>query len=185
MPPCYAFKILPQILGLLISFRDITRTLGLVTLTYQIMMETMSGYLDVALRILIVRTAITFTIVIVLIYKHIVESGIVMEIMVIIRLPVVVSIPFHPLHYQHSHPHHQLLTPLLFQLLSRHRPHPLSHLLLVAKLDGVIIIATVINSISVLISVGQVVSRSAHPWVPPCYAFKILPQIIGLLIKYL
>jgi hypothetical protein len=51
-------------------------------------------------------------------------------------------------------------------------------------LDGVIIITIVISSISELISVGQFVSRNALHWVPPCYAYLILPQIIGLLIKY-
>ena len=57
VPLCYAYLILPQILGLLIKYLnwDI-RTHGLVTLTYLIMMETMSGYPDVALRILTVGT---------------------------------------------------------------------------------------------------------------------------------
>ena len=78
MPPCCAYPILPQIIGFLISFRDIIPTLGLVTLTYQIMIEILNGYLDVALRILIVHMATTITTVIVFIYKHIVESGLVM-----------------------------------------------------------------------------------------------------------
>ena len=134
MPPCYAYLILPQIVGLLIRYllnRDIIRTHGLVTLTSLIMMETMSGYPDVALRILIVCMATTITIMIVFIYRQIVESGIVLVILVILRLLVVVSIPLHPLHYQHYHPHHQLLTPLLSRLLNHHHLHPLSHLLLV------------------------------------------------------
>jgi hypothetical protein len=68
VPPCYAYLILPQILGLLIKYLnwDII-THGLVILTYLIMMETMSGYLDVALHILIVRMATTITIMIVFI----------------------------------------------------------------------------------------------------------------------
>ena len=95
-PPCYAYPILLQILGLLIKYilnRDIL-THGLVTLTYLIMMETMSGYPDVALHIQ--STSITFLIV--FIYKHIMETGIVTGIvptviLLLLILLVVVSIP--------------------------------------------------------------------------------------------
>ena len=186
VPPCSAYPILLQIVGLLIKYlnKDI-HTHGLVTLTYLIMMEIISGYPDVALRILTVHTATTITIVIVFIYLPIVEPGMVTVIMVLIGLLVVVSIPFHPRHYQHYSPHHQLLTPLLSQLPDHHRLHPQSHPQLVVKLIGVIIIITVISSISELISVGQVVSLNALHWVPPCYAYPILPQINGLLIKYI
>ena len=69
------------------------QTHGLVTLTYLIMMETMSGYPDVALLILIVRMATTITIIIAFIYMHIMEHGLVEAIMVLLRLNVVVSIP--------------------------------------------------------------------------------------------
>ena len=86
MLPCYAYLILLQILGLIIKYLnwDI-QTHGLVTLTYLIMMESLNGYPDVALRILIVRIATTITILIVFIYRQIVESGIVLVIMVLIR----------------------------------------------------------------------------------------------------
>ena len=92
--PCYAYPILLQIVGLLISFRDIIQTLGLVTLTYQIMIEILNGYLDVARRILIVLMATTITTTIVFIL-HIMELGIVLVIITIIirRLLAVVSIP--------------------------------------------------------------------------------------------
>jgi len=146
----------------------------LVTLTYLIMMESLSGYPDVALRILIVGTATTITIMIVFIYLHIVETGIVLVILVILRLLVVASIPSHPLHYQHYYPHHQLLIPLLFR---QYHPMP------VVNQDGFIKIIIVISSLSELISVGLVVSLNALHWVLPCYAYLILPQILGLLIK--
>ena len=96
MPPCYAYLILLQILGLLIKYlnRDIILTHGLVTLTYLIMMESISGYPDVARRILIVLMATTITTTIVFIL-HIMELGIVLVIITIIirRLLAVVSIP--------------------------------------------------------------------------------------------
>ena len=141
--PCYAYPILPQIVGLLIKYlnKDI-HTHGLVTLTYLILMEIMSGYPDVALRILEVHTTTTITLMIVFIYIHIMEPGIVIVIMVLIRLLVVVSIPLHQRHYQHYRPHHQLFTPLLFLQ---------SHPLLAVKLDGVTIITTVISSKSDII----------------------------------
>ena len=68
VPPCYAYLILAQIVGLQINyFNWDIQTHGLVTLTYLIMMETMSGYPDVALRILTVCMATTITIMIVFI----------------------------------------------------------------------------------------------------------------------
>ena len=52
--PCYAYLILPQMIGLLIKW-NILHPHGLVTLIYLIIIETMSGYPDVALHILITK----------------------------------------------------------------------------------------------------------------------------------
>ena len=118
----------------------------------------MSGHLDVALPIQ--NTSIT--VMIVFIYLHIMDTGIVVTVLfLLIRFLVAVSIPSHPLHFQHYHQICQLFFLSVSQLVYQQYRHQQSHPPLDANQDGHIIKQNVIILAWDQFIVGQVVSRYA------------------------